>query len=62
VRRVAVVDALVEDALLLRVLLHRHAEPARLAVEADLAAVLVVAPLELHVVEHDERSTWTWCR
>src|SRR5687768_9500042 len=54
-RRVAVVYPLVEDALLLRMLLHRHGEPARLAVDADLAAVLVVAALELHVVEHDEQ-------
>src|SRR5438874_1770396 len=54
-RGIAVVDDLVDDALLLRMLLHRHREPARLAVDADLAAVLVVAALELHMVEHDEK-------
>src|ERR1043166_8940233 len=51
---ILVIDHLVNDAFLLRALLHRHGEPARLAVEPDLAAVLAVAALELHVVQQDE--------
>ena len=34
---------------------HRHREPASFAFEPDLAAVLVIAALELHMVEHDEK-------
>src|SRR6185436_14053149 len=51
----AVVDLLVDDALFLRLLDDRHAEPARFVVDAHHGAVLVVAALELHVVEQDER-------
>src|SRR3954464_2487051 len=53
--RVLVVDELVDDAVLLRALRHRHRKPARFAVEPDLAAVLVTAALELDVVQQDEQ-------
>jgi hypothetical protein len=62
---VAVVDLLVEDALAVRALHHRHRQPARFArvalrralVHAKARAVLVargVAALELHVIEQHE--------
>jgi hypothetical protein len=50
-----VVDALLDDAFLLAQLDDGNREPARLALEQDLGAVLVVAPLELDVVQDDEQ-------
>jgi len=50
-----VVDALVDDAFVARMLFHRHRQPLRVAIDQDACAVLVVAALELHMVEHDEQ-------
>ena len=50
----AVVDLFIEDALLLRALQHRYRQPVRGAVDTHGRAVLVIATLELHMVEEDE--------
>jgi hypothetical protein len=54
VAALGVVHHLLEDGLLLADLHHRHGEPLRRVVAADRGAVLVVAALELHVVQDDE--------
>src|SRR5437660_10287236 len=50
----AVVDLFIEDALLLRALQHRYRQPVRGAVDTHGRPVLVIATLELHMVEEDE--------
>ena len=48
-------DLLVDHPFLLRVLHDRHGKPVRLAIEKYPRPVLIVAPLELHMIEHNEQ-------